>query len=211
MRTPARGSLRRTRTAPSSAAPSRWKPQSPEWPIHRTATRVSLPPTELQSTARLSAPMANRLPIYPVRSIAVSNCVVPVTPGQSPGVEHVAVILLGPDCAVQRQYHGRGVAALAFWPGLLITLNGARLLSSPEHGCAAHAAGHSTQRGTCAYRVDTVAADADKVGARRTTALMRSAAFSVIMIVGALVFRSSYHCGHHGGVHYPQAFADLAP
>jgi hypothetical protein len=34
---------------------------------------------------------------------------------------------------------------------------------------------------------------------------MRSAAFSVIMIVGAWVFRSSYHCGHHGGVHYLQA------
>jgi hypothetical protein len=82
------------------------------------------------------------------------------------GVEHVAVILLGPDCAVQRQYHGRGIAALAFWPGFLITLNRARLLSSPEHGCAAHAAGHSTQRGTCAYRVDAVvAADTDKVGA----------------------------------------------
>jgi hypothetical protein len=126
---------------------------------------VSLPPTELQQYRALERANGKPTPDLSGPLGAVSNCVVPVTPGQSPGVEHVAVILLGPDCGVQRQYHGRGVAALAFWPGFLITLNGARLLSSPEHGCAAHAAGHSTQRGTCAYRVDAVAADADKVGA----------------------------------------------
>jgi hypothetical protein len=42
-----------------------------------------------------------------------------------------------PDCVVQRQYHGRGVGALAFRPGFLITVNRARLLSSPAHGCVA--------------------------------------------------------------------------